>query len=799
MEYATLPHLGFTRGAVNIPVRLKSCDDSSKDHVVAMTYTDEEGQYYFNISANEDGFYYNDELREYCYYLQVDVSQYSLSPYVTSGVATPMTTNQVYPDSGRSEEAIVQPGDEVVWNVGIAGKSSSFVQEAFDAAEEITFTPATSTEAVFISTQSTHYPNSSFSFNGTDDDAMYLIENLDNHTMLDNIADNQTSLNVDTNAQLTTSTTIATGFTASVDNVTTDPTQSIFMDSLDKVDRSTTQATESVGNVDNVTVDQTESIFNYDNIASDVSPSVAPIFMPTKLPTSSFWTNNQLPTSDTNPSSTLSTILSEVSSTAANGTSPTVSQTSTSVFSGEEEATAEEAHSTQDAKDQEGGGNGSMSSVSSVSPTENGYSSQTAASPNATYIADITIHDSAHTNTTKSTNDTNNTSNFKPIVSPTHKPTLCVGFELHVQAIVRVELDSIGSKLDDDSRSLLESVCGSFLGDQLSIATPPISDVGCMVVDESYEDQSLGRALRGDYTRVLSQVYIADVNVTGTAMSTKLYQTSESTRFKELCVGTFTVQGIYFVKALQEAEQNSGSNDAVFHSVQNARGVMTYDASQASQAGEQIDDPSNPDAGRLSSSVLAVIAASSVFCLMGLLMFIVIRTLDTRRHKCTDKGEKSGSANSGKARKFAEVQNYNFFTLSPANSSASGGTVVTPVSIRSNATEVEVNIIPPSFSGRKEGSGGQSKRSVMLNTRVRRHLMAPPGKLGILVADTPGCGPAIHTIREGSPMEGLIFVSDIIIAINDINTRNFTAAQITQIMKETIHQERAITVLSSVR
>lgn len=47
-------------------------------------------------------------------------------------------------------------------------------------------------------------------------------------------------------------------------------------------------------------------------------------------------------------------------------------------------------------------------------------------------------------------------------------------------------------------------------------------------------------------------------------------------------------------------------------------------------------------------------------------------------------------------------------------------------------------------------------------------------------------------------MEGLIFVNDIIIAINDINTSEYTAAQITEITKETVDQERTITVLSSV-
>lgn len=57
----------------------------------------------------------------------------------------------------------------------------------------------------------------------------------------------------------------------------------------------------------------------------------------------------------------------------------------------------------------------------------------------------------------------------------------------------------------------------------------------------------------------------------------------------------------------------------------------------------------------------------------------------------------------------------------------------------------------------------------------------------------------MHTMRDGSPMEGLVFVNDIILAINDVNTREFTATQITQMMKDTVNEERKITVLSSVR
>lgn len=77
--------------------------------------------------------------------------------------------------------------------------------------------------------------------------------------------------------------------------------------------------------------------------------------------------------------------------------------------------------------------------------------------------------------------------------------------------------------------------------------------------------------------------------------------------------------------------------------------------------------------------------------------------------------------------------------------------------------------------------------------------MAPAGKLGIMVANTTGYGPAIHTIRPGSPMEGLVYVNDIIVAVNDVDTRRYTAEEITKVMKTTVKDERKITVLSSHR
>ena len=87
------------------------------------------------------------------------------------------------------------------------------------------------------------------------------------------------------------------------------------------------------------------------------------------------------------------------------------------------------------------------------------------------------------------------------------------------------------------------------------------------------------------------------------------------------------------------------------------------------------------------------------------------------------------------------------------------------------------------------------------NAPIRRDVMAPPGKLGLLVtgdASTAefGLGPSIHTIQPGSPMVGLLHIGDRIVSINDVDTREFSAEEIIQVMAETSGGERKITVLS---
>ena len=89
-------------------------------------------------------------------------------------------------------------------------------------------------------------------------------------------------------------------------------------------------------------------------------------------------------------------------------------------------------------------------------------------------------------------------------------------------------------------------------------------------------------------------------------------------------------------------------------------------------------------------------------------------------------------------------------------------------------------------------STGQNN-SVM-SSIVCRDCYAPPGKLNIVIHSTKD-GPAVHTVKEGSSLEGHIFPGDLIISVDNVDTRSYTAEEVMKMMASKSDQERKITVL----
>lgn len=73
--------------------------------------------------------------------------------------------------------------------------------------------------------------------------------------------------------------------------------------------------------------------------------------------------------------------------------------------------------------------------------------------------------------------------------------------------------------------------------------------------------------------------------------------------------------------------------------------------------------------------------------------------------------------------------------------------------------------------------------------RQIRTVIAPAGKLGLIV-DTTSEGPIVHKLKPDSPMEGLLFPGDIIVSIDNVDTKAMSA-----IMINTATQKRTLTVV----
>ncbi len=99
-------------------------------------------------------------------------------------------------------------------------------------------------------------------------------------------------------------------------------------------------------------------------------------------------------------------------------------------------------------------------------------------------------------------------------------------------------------------------------------------------------------------------------------------------------------------------------------------------------------------------------------------------------------------------------------------------------------TESELQMLPSNLRGSSVESG------IKVETR---DVSVPPGKLGIVI-DTSIEGPVIHSVKRGSYLYGRIFPGDIIVAIDNVDTRAMTAAEITTLMGKNAKKHRNLTV-----
>jgi hypothetical protein len=116
------------------------------------------------------------------------------------------------------------------------------------------------------------------------------------------------------------------------------------------------------------------------------------------------------------------------------------------------------------------------------------------------------------------------------------------------------------------------------------------------------------------------------------------------------------------------------------------------------------------------------------------------------------------------------------------------------LSYQSNDNE---GFVSPSSNGDHSGDEPSMMTGVnnsVMSSIVCQDVYAPPGKLHIVIHSTKD-GPAVHTVKEGSSLEGHLFSGDLIIAVDNVDTRGYTAEQVMKMMASRSAFDRKITVL----
>ena len=91
------------------------------------------------------------------------------------------------------------------------------------------------------------------------------------------------------------------------------------------------------------------------------------------------------------------------------------------------------------------------------------------------------------------------------------------------------------------------------------------------------------------------------------------------------------------------------------------------------------------------------------------------------------------------------------------------------------------------------GSPSSNCQSPISKNIVTRECIAPPGKLQVVINSTKD-GPSVQTVRSGSVLEGKVFPGDLIAAVDDIDTRSFSAEAVMELMMKRNAHERKLTI-----
>lgn len=351
----------------------------------------------------------------------------------------------------------------------------------------------------------------------------------------------------------------------------------------------------------------------------------------------------------------------------------------------------------------------------------------------------------------------------------------------------------------------------------------------------------------GGGDRRLSGSLSVDVNVKGTATATSSVRDSSDIPFDALVVGTFNANSPVFISQLQADGVAAEIDD--FDSLTSVYAIQQEPTDTASNNGNTIDGAKNPDgtgtgtgnnnnneSGIMDKGIIAAIVACGtvVVAMFGYGLYAANQRRQSARslnnddldnnslvesefeqdtymdqlsgmvknatgngaHPSLSMDESAAADNQLILRNnttTTEAQNQHGETLTYMYSLEDGlqspqsllsHNIATPTSLTDELQRHMTNFI----------DGAKSLAPAPLPNRIRKDIYAPPGKLGIII-DTCSEGPIVHSVKPTSPLITVIFKGDLVVAVDDEGTVEWSAHYLTKLVAKKSKCERKITVM----
>ena len=384
---------------------------------------------------------------------------------------------------------------------------------------------------------------------------------------------------------------------------------------------------------------------------------------------------------------------------------------------------------------------------------------------------------------------------------------------ISVETNIQLQLIGMHAQLDVKASDVFKQSCDSFLEEYMAEAQPPIFTVNCEVTKQQFLS---GRRLRAGRGLEEESSLLVDVSVKLNANATKTAMKAPTIQVIE----TFVMHSSQFVEQLQEDGIEAG-----VHSFDRLTSTLAYPTGgDISEIVKSPDGSENSESnGKMGQNLAIVTMTVSGIVIVGVFAIFFYRVRNNESIDDESSESESSSASEVNDVVFPCGNNESIYDESSESESSSASEVndvmfpcgsvysadktekcpiMTPIhagditykySLEDGLVSPETIISHKPFSPMNVLDLMKGEE-LMSSNRKKVNVIAPPGKLGIII-DTCSEGPRVHSIKGGSSLEGLIVKGDLILAVDDEDTTEWSAHYLTKLVAKKSNMTRKITVL----